>query len=318
MWFSVGEIYETERDTLEFKKIQASYGYAKNIILLESGGWVKSTATRRLNGLDLFSGIGGIAFALQDYVCPVAYCEIEMYCQAVLLQRQAEGKLERAPIWGDIQTLSGSDLPDIDIIYGGFPCQDISAAGRGEGLAGKRSGLFWEFHRLVKEIKPTFVFLENVPAIRTRGLDAVVRSLTEIGYDSRWTMLSASSLGAPHIRERWFLLAYSNSEFVWDTKVNWVEQYTSFTGDNGEKEHMADSTSQRSQGNGCVRTQSKDYAGPFRKEWWKTEPDLGRVVDGLPFRVDRIKALGNAVVPAQAKKAFEILSGIDLKKEGAK
>ncbi len=167
----------------------------------------------KLNGLDVFSGIGGITLALESYVRPIAYCENDTYAQAVLLSRMREGRLPLSPIWEDVRTLHGSNLPEsIDIITGGFPCQDISAAGLGAGLEGKRSGLYWEFHRLVKEIRPTFVFLENVPAIRTRGLKEVVRSLSRIGYDCRWTIVSAQEVGAPHLRKRWFLLAHANGQ----------------------------------------------------------------------------------------------------------
>ena len=165
-----------------------------------------------MNGLDLFSGIGGIGLALEPWVRTVAYCERDQYAQSVLLSRMQSGDIDRAPIWDDVTTLRGEMLPPIGIIFGGFPCQDLSVAGRGKGLAGERSGLFFEIIRLVKEIKPAFVFLENVPAIRTRGLSEVVNAFTEIGYDCRWTCISASDVGAPHKRERWFLLASSNSE----------------------------------------------------------------------------------------------------------
>jgi len=163
-----------------------------------------------MNGLDLFSGIGGISIALEPWVRTIAYCEQDRFAQSVLLSRISEGKLHRAPIWDDVQTLRGDMLPPIDIIFGGFPCQDISVAGNGEGLAGKRSGLFYEIVRLTKEIRPSFVFLENVPAIRTRGLEQVIKAFTEIGYDCRWTCITAASLGAPHKRGRWILLAHAN------------------------------------------------------------------------------------------------------------
>lgn len=120
-----------------------------------------------LNGLDLFSGIGGLTLALAPWVRPVAYCENDAYAQSVLLSRQACGDLPVAPIWDDVRTLT--KMPAVDIIYGGFPCQDISCAGLGAGLEGERSGLFFEVMRLVTEINPIFVFLENVPAIRMRG-----------------------------------------------------------------------------------------------------------------------------------------------------
>jgi len=132
-----------------------------------------------LNGLDLFSGIGGITLALDGYVRPLVYCESDRYCQAVLLSNQQQGLLPCAPVWDDVQTLQGDYFPDVDIIYAGFPCQDISVAGNGIGMErGRRSGLFFEIARLVRETNPKFVFLENVPAIRTRGLNAVAQAFT--------------------------------------------------------------------------------------------------------------------------------------------
>ena len=166
----------------------------------------------RLRGLSLFSGIGGIDLALEEYVQPIAYCENDKYAQGVLLSRMREGKISVAPIWSDVKSLSGEYLPKIDIIYGGFPCQDISVAGAGKGLGGERSGLFFEISRLAQEIKPRFLFLENVPAIRTRGLSRVAEELADIGYDCRWGALSAYDVGAPHKRERWFCLAYARSQ----------------------------------------------------------------------------------------------------------
>lgn len=164
----------------------------------------------KLNAISLFSGIGGFELGIGDYCRTILYCEADPHAQAVLLSRMAEGAIDYAPICTDVKEITGEyiDIP-ISIIFGGFPCQDISCAGKGVGLEGERSGLFFEIVRLAKEIKPTFLFLENVSAIRTRGLDRVIQELTEIGYDCRWTMLSASDVGAKHKRERWFLLANS-------------------------------------------------------------------------------------------------------------
>lgn len=182
-----------------------------------------------LNGLDLFSGYGGISLALSEWVRPIVYCEIERYAQGILLSRMADGSLPEAPIWDDVRTLRGDLFKDrIDIVYGGFPCQDLSVAGLGKGLEGKRSGLFREIVRLAKEIKPTFLFLENVPAIRTRGLDTVIQELTEAGYDLRWTMLSAQEVGAPHKRERWFMLAHANHR----QRVELRDLYFPYEGEN--------------------------------------------------------------------------------------
>lgn len=165
-----------------------------------------------LNGLDLFSGIGGITEGLRRWVTPVAYCERDRYARRQLLERQFYGHIPVAPIWNDVRTLESGMLPLLpDIIYGGFPCQDISAAGNGKGLDGERSGLFFEIARLCRDIRPRFVFLENVPAITLRGLERVCLEFTEMGYDTRWTIVSAAELGAPHLRERWFCLAYADS-----------------------------------------------------------------------------------------------------------
>ena len=161
-------------------------------------------------GLDLFSGIGGLTKALEGYVRPIAYCENDRHAQGVLLSRMATGDLPLAPIWDDVRTLRATDLPIYpEIIFGGFPCQDLSCAGRGAGLEGKRSGLFFEITRLVGEIRPRFVFLENVSAITVRGSERVVGELCKLGYDARWGILSASDVGANHRRERWWLLAHA-------------------------------------------------------------------------------------------------------------
>lgn len=277
-----------------------------------------------MNGLDLFSGIGGIGLALEPWVRTVAYCEQDRYAQSVLLSRMQSGEIDRAPIWDDVTTLRSELLPRIDIIYGGFPCQDLSVAGRGKGLAGERSGLFFEIVRLVQEIKPSFVFLENVPAIRTRGLSEVVHALTEIGYDCRWTCLSAADVGAPHKRERWFLLAHPYSNPIR------IEQRGSFRedgqgafifGNDGSKESVANSPSERVQGLWTSGQQEPGSHGEtglsLRKSErgiqtdWDVEPNVGRVVDGLPNRAHRIKCLGNSVVPLQVREAFKKLAGIN-------
>lgn len=284
-----------------------------------------------LNGLDLFSGIGGITIALRDWVRPVAYCEIDPYCQGVLLSQIAKGNVPWAPIWGDISTFDPKNLQrDIDIIYGGFPCQDISVAGRGKGLEGERSGLFFEIVRLSKEIKPPFIFLENVPAITGRGGLRVIREIAEMGYDCRWCVISAASIGALHRRERWFLLAHTSSQRRQQesrsTSCNESQNERGAEENNYEPKcvgkDVADSPSLRcnegsSKGIYPERlsseheefSDSSSKRGKQRSAWWSVEPDVGRVANGVPNRVDRLRALGNAVVPEQAKEAFEILMG---------
>jgi DNA (cytosine-5)-methyltransferase 1 len=262
----------------------------------------------KLNGLDLFSGIGGITKALHEWVQPVAYCEIDPYAQAVLLSKMSTGELPTAPIWDDVCTLPTNELPKIDIIYGGFPCQDISIAGAGKGLEGSRSGLFFEIMRLVDVLRPQFIFLENVPAITSRGLITVAKEITKRSYDSRWCTLSASEVGAPHKRERWWLLANSNSKQLRNTKKQAGQQGKTITGNNGKKKSLANSNSKRLQGQRqkpCGT--SKELQNIGNSCWWATEPSVGRVANGVPCRVDRIKGLGNAVVPICAKTAFKQL-----------
>jgi DNA (cytosine-5)-methyltransferase 1 len=217
--------------------------------------------------------------------------------------------LSQSPIWDDIRTLEARCLPrSIDIIYGGFPCQDISIAGLGKGLAGERSGLFYEIVRLCSEIKPRFIFLENVPAITTRGGTEVVREIAAMGYDCRWCIISAASVGALHRRERWFLLAYAGSKGL--------EGFWERTGCTESKESESSGSSATVSNTRCKSTRSTE-----EPEWaydqltrryriWETEPDVGRVVDGIPKRVDRLRGLGNSVVPQQVKEAFKILMGI--------
>lgn len=266
-----------------------------------------------LNGLDLFSGIGGISIALNPWVRTVAYCEQDRYAQGVLLSRMLDHGLERAPIWDDIRTLKGSMLPEIDIIFGGFPCQDLSVAGAGKGLAGERSGLFFEIIRLVKETSPSFVFLENVPAIRTRGLSAVINAFTEVGYDCRWTCLSASSVGANHKRERWFLLAHANGgrRQQRDKRIRKIPVVNSSgpaVANAGCARWKELNSSSIAEGSGHNPWSSSEIWG---ESWWEVEPSVGRVVDGIPDRVGRIKCLGNSVVPLQVRTAFTRLIGME-------
>lgn len=333
-----------------------------------------------LNGLDLFSGIGGITLALSEWVRPVAYCENDRHAQAVLLSRMYSGDLPIAPIWDDVCTLRGNMLPPVDIIYGGFPCQDISAAGSRGGLEGERSGLFFEIMRLVDELRPPFLFLENVAAINVRGLDRVVGEITQRRYNARWLLLSAAEMGAPHLRNRWWLLAHTmrprwaegnlcnegitkfevserwstesreSSEThtpLADTEHERIGRRKSFAEsgegprdvahtDNSRElepegcqcferrrisnggDELADAESKRRQESGKDIRGSTERSGTAEKsrfgssgnaigKWWESEPDVGRVANGIPFRMDRLRGLGNAVVPQCAKEAFRIL-----------
>lgn len=308
----------------------------------------------RLNGLDLFSGIGGLTLSLAPWVWPIAYCENEPYAQAVLLSRMRSGSLPTAPIWDDVCTLQKEVIKTrVEIIYGGFPCQDISVAGNGTGLEGKRSGLVSEIFRLVDELSPTFVFLENVPAIRTRGAERVVKELASRGYDCRWDVVSAAEVGAPHLRKRWFLLAaHAERLKLWEQQRRsggTRRDGLAVPRDNGQAQSVADSDGVgcRARGTGSkIRERGQDSIGlgsGIESEEGISQSSVRRVVDGvperldeiesgdgslaegiwesewegvervilkLPYRVARVKALGNSVVPAQAREAFERLMGL--------
>lgn len=248
-----------------------------------------------LSGLDLFSGIGGISFALRKWVRPIAYCESDRYCQSVLLSRMRSGDIASAPINDDVRNLNGRmfQYSRPEIIYGGFPCQDISVAGLGTGLGGEQSGLFNHIARLVSETNPQFVFLENVPAIRTRGLNCIVQTFTELGYDCRWTIVSAAEVGAVHIRKRWFLLAHTNSFRLRQ------EQWKELEGPRKIKGQVESDS----------KSSPRETSLPCPGEIKSTMVGDG---NGLQFIVDRNRAIGNSVVPKQAKVAFERLIGKSL------
>lgn len=246
-----------------------------------------------LNGLDIFTGIGGITLALSPWVSPVAYCERDPFCQSVILSRMSEGRLPLAPIWDDIQTLRGEMLPSIDILYGGAPCQDFSIAGTQEDVEGARGKLLFEFTRLARELRPSFVFMENVPAITLgRATGMLLSEFSALGYDCRWTVISAGELGAPHVRERWWLLAHTDSPRL------------EVSGTVAEKEAQS-------------RRQTGDSSfGMVQSDVWNEAPSvISRMDDGLRPKTHRTKSLGNSVVPLQAREAFRRLMGCDSSKK---
>lgn len=245
-----------------------------------------------LNGLSLFTGIGGLDVALSEWMRPIAYCEIDPYCQGVLLSRISDGLLASAPIWDDIKTLSfdGRNWPGVDIIYGGFPCQDISIAGTKKGLDSDRSGLFFHITRLVDQIRPQFVFLENVPNVVKIGGNQIIKEFESLGMDCRWACISAQHVGALHKRDRWFLLANSDGKSSWETYSETIL-------------------------NESVRITRLRSSGQDRREvprtyWSENQCPVFGMAYGLPYELDRSKALGNSVVTEQARIAFKILMGL--------
>ena len=180
-----------------------------------------------LNELALFAGAGGgiLGGHLLGWrtVCAV---EWEQYPASVLCARQNDGLLPPFPIWDDVQTFDGKPWRGIvDVISGGFPCQDISAAGKGAGIDGERSGMWREMARIIHEVRPRFVFVENSPMLTSRGLGTVLGDLAKMGFDAKWGVLGANAVGAPHQRERIWIYGSHSSSQRWNNRVaDWQER----------------------------------------------------------------------------------------------
>jgi len=268
-----------------------------------------------MNELALFAGAGGgiLGGHLLGWktVCAV---EREPYAASVLMQRQNDGILPPFPIWDDVCTFDGKPWRGlVDVVSGGFPCQDISAAGNGAGIDGERSGLWREMARIIGEVRPRFVFVENSPLLVSRGLAVVISDLAEMGYDAQWCRISASDVGAPHKRDRIWLVANASGGRFCKSGEREVEQPGGAkTKRSGSKpETLADNCSPRlstprAKRNGKDRQQSRGM--PASNSWWSIEPDVGRVADGVAARVDRLKAIGNGQVPRVAATAFRMLA----------
>ena len=270
----------------------------------------------KLKVLDLFSGIGGFSLGLERAIHDghytgfetVAFCEIEEFPRRVLAKHWPD-----VPCYTDVRTLTAGQLASdgiaVDVICGGFPCQDISTAGKGAGLAGERSGLWSEIARLVGELSPRFVIVENVSALLGRGLGDVLGDLAALGYDAEWHCIPASHVGAPHRRDRVWIMAYPNRSFRERTRLSsGIQSFNAWIGERGSKaSFMADTTSQRQQGQGEPGQRGSETPhGEGQTNQliairvggvWPVEPDVGRVANGVPDRAHRLKGLGNAVVP---------------------
>lgn len=229
----------------------------------------------------LFSGIGGFELGLERAIPnakTIWQVEQNEFCKKILKQHWAD-----AQIYNDVRDITSNNVERVDILCGGFPCQDISiaAAREREGINGTRSSLWWEMHRIINELQPCVAVMENVPAITFRGLGAVLGSLSEIGYNAEWCTIRASDFSAPHKRERWFCIAYAtntNSQRSSQQSMHNIAM---------ETERLSECRSSEN---------SRIYCG---NHWEKfpIEPSLCRGDDGVSHRMDRIKALGNAIVP---------------------
>lgn len=345
-----------------------------------------------MNELALFAGAGGGILGGQllgwETVCAV---EVNDFCARRLMQRQNEGHLPCFPIWDDVCTFDGRPWRGIvDVVSGGFPCQDISVAGKGAGIDGERSGLWGEMARIIDEVRPRFVFVENSPALTLRGLGRVLGDLAEMGYDAEWGVLGASDVGSRHKRERIWIVGHTERQhaggdnsressgtrmgvegncLVYEGRCEKEQQLDASSKDMADTEGLHDRGCDTGKGKRQVqqlgicsckgnvsdtdkqhddcgrhgagkicrdgqtpsglchgeqeicdttsegfskRTEepmgkSKQIAKLERPDWWATEPDVGRVANGVAFRVDRLRAIGNGQVPQCAAEAWRRL-----------
>ena len=280
----------------------------------------------------LFAGIGGFDLGLERAGFDIAWqVEIDPYCQRVLAKHWPT--VHR---YGDIRAIDWSAVEPVDLLCGGFPCQDISLAGKGAGLSGERSGLWFEYAKAINALKPRYVLIENVAALRSRGLDQVLGSLAALGYDAEWHCIPACAVGAPHRRDRVWIVAHAaqqlfdggrnagqaggieftdSSEDVADSPRKGLEGSRNVTGENrrgeearlfgcgGEDVPHASSRSTESSGAQCDERgfQNEIVRCLGDSHDWTIEPAVGRVAHGIPRRVDRLRGLGNAVVPQIAE-----------------
>jgi DNA (cytosine-5)-methyltransferase 1 len=315
-----------------------------------------------MNELALFAGAGGgiLGGKLLGWrtVCAV---EWEPYPASVLCARQNDGLLPPFPIWDDVQTFNGFAWRGlVDVVSGGFPCQDISAAGKGAGIDGERSGMWKHMARVVSEVRPRFVFVENSPMLVTRGLERVLGDLTALGYDTKWTVMGAADVGANHQRDRIWIVAKAQSANTnlqsayakQECKHDWPQEFSG----SGSREmgafdaktdlayarcqlretwdstrldsetqigsastihNQPSSSGQSNVSNANLPQQQRGslssgirqkHAYACDSRWWKTEPDVGRMADGVASGVDRLKAIGNGQVPLCAATAWKVLT----------
>jgi len=271
----------------------------------------RGIGSERMRTISMFAGIGGIDLGLERTggFKTVAVAEIDPFGSRVLAKHFPD-----AVNIGDVTT---AEFPDADFICAGFPCQDISFAGQGAGLAGARSGLWREVVRALRMVRPRGALLENVAALLNRGLDRVLGDMAEIGYDAEWHCIPASAVGAPHRRDRIWIIANPGSEqhegcrppisgqiaaqlprAFTDTAPMLGQEVVGPEPDGDQPSFGAVADAQGEYEYGRRRgTEPSGWREPSDGSWWAAEPDVDRVAHGISQRVDRLRALGNSVVP---------------------
>lgn len=252
--------------------------------------------------LSLCAGIGGLDLGI-ELALPgartVCFVEREAACIELLAARMEEGRLAPAPVWSDLKTFDGTAWRGkVDLVAAGYPCQPFSVAGK--GLAEKDERHLWpDVARIIEEVYPTVVVLENVQGHVRRGLEQVLRDLEGMGFNAEWGVYAASSAGAPHRRNRVFILAYTERQFLREQSRR------------GRGENRPDSVqpSVVSEAVAWPPGPEGDWSQVPEYLWPATEPNLRGVVDGVPVELDQLRALGNAVVPQQCALALRDLIG---------
>jgi DNA (cytosine-5)-methyltransferase 1 len=297
----------------------------------------------------LFAGIGGIDLGLERAGFRCCWqVERDEYANRVLAKHWPD-----VPRYRDVRFFLGGkrwrsvrSAWSVDLIAGGFPCQDISVAGKGAGIDGSRSGLWSEYARIIRLLRPRFVLVENVAALLARGIDRVLGDLAACGYDAEWDCIPAIAVGAPHVRDRVFIVAHAQSDGCgpwWPGRTVSAGTREEDAAGMADAEHtgrlaprpgedqaraagaFVGSGPARPDGSGhqtqrgdvpdadnwrfrceeryatLARRDGTDDGLPQRNDHWGTEPAVGRVADGVPARVDRLRGLGNAVVPQVAE-----------------
>ena len=263
--------------------------------------------TNKLKVLDLFSGIGGFSLGLERTggFETVAFCEIEEFPRKVLAKHWPE-----VPCYEDVRKLEGKDVGSVDVICGGYPCQPFSTAGKRRGEEDDRH-LWPEFSRLVAELRPTWVIGENVAGHISMGLDDVLSDLEGQGYTARTFVIPACAVDAKHRRDRVWTVAHSKIEQCNERQHGERSQANCEGGIRKQartsSETLANARRGGQSGQGSYRDaghseatgegQATESINGSLGGFWPTEPAVGRVANGVPRRVDRLKALGNAVVP---------------------
>lgn len=253
-----------------------------------------------LNELALFAGAGGgiLGGTLLGWRC-ICAVEYNAYARSVLLARQNDGTFPPFPVWDDVRTFDGRPWRGlVDVVSGGFPCQDISVAGKGAGIEGERSGLWSEMARIIREVRPRYAFMENSPMLTSRGLGRVLGDLAEMGFDAEWGVISANNTGAPHLRERIWIVAHAR-RFLREAGM--------------EQNYRREGCSRRQEAEewGKNRKQSRMGTAPLNgvHPWRPSQPGVRGMAHGVAHSSHRIVALGNGQVPIVAATAWQILSG---------